>query len=160
MSRREFPPRAPLRALAGPILLGVGFGAFFDGIVFHQLLQWHNMVSNVVPPSDTAALRLNVLADGLFHVGAYVITLLGVIVLWLRARRRLALPSPRELLGSLLLGWGLFNTVEGIVNHHLLKIHNVREVADPLPWNLGFLAIGGAGLMLLGVWIIRGRFPS
>jgi uncharacterized membrane protein len=160
MSRTTFPPRAPLRALAGPILLGIGFGGFFDGIVFHQILQWHNMMSNVVPPADAAALRLNVLADGLFHAAAYVVTLLGVVVLWLRARRRLALPSSREFFGSLLLGWGLFNTVEGIVNHHLLKVHNVREVADPLPYNLGFLAIGGAGLILLGVWVIRGRFPS
>lgn len=158
MSR--FPPRVPLRALTGPLLLGVGLGAFFDGIVFHQLLQWHNMVSAVVPPADEVSLRANVLADGLFHVGAYLITLLGIAVLWLRARRRLLLPSSRELFGSLLLGWGVFNTVEGVVNHHVLKIHNVREVADPLPWNLGFLLIGGAGLMLLGVWIIRGRFPS
>lgn len=160
MSQREFPPRAPVRALAGPLLLGVGFGAFFDGIVFHQLLQWHHMVSNVTAPTDPAALRLNVWADGLFHVGAALATLLGVIVLWLRAKRRQVLPSHREFAGSMLLGWGLFNTVEGVINHHLLKLHNVREVADPLPWNLGFLAIGGAGLIFVGAWMIRGRFPS
>ena len=155
MSRASFPPRAPLRSLTGPLLLGVGFGAFFDGIVFHQLLQWHHMLSNVTAPADMAALRLNVWADGLFHVGAALATLLGVIVLWLRARRRLILPSSREFFGSVLIGWGLFNTVEGIVNHHLLKLHNVREVADPLPWNLGFLLVAGVGLTLLGLRLLR-----
>lgn len=160
MTRPVYPPRVPLRALTGPLLLGVGLGGFFDGIVFHQLLQWHNMVSSVVKPVDAETLRVNVLADGLFHAGAYVITVLGIIVLWARARRRLSLPSVHEFFGSVLFGWGLFNTVEGIVNHHVLKLHNVREVADPMPWNIGFLVIGGAGLMLLGVWLIRGRFPS
>ena len=160
MSRTIYPPRAPLRALTGPLLLGVGLGGFFDGIVFHQLLQWHNMLSTVVPPTDATSLRANVLADGLFHAGAYLVTLLGILVLWLRARRRLLLPSSREFIGSLLFGWGLFNSVEGTVNHHILKLHNVREVVDPMPWNIGFLAIGGVGLMLLGAWMIRGRFPS
>jgi len=160
MSRPVYPPRAPLRALAGPLLLGIGLGGLFDGIVFHQLLQWHNMVSTVLPPTDAAALRLNVLADGLFHAGAYLVTLLGIFVLWSRTRRRLQLPSTREFIGTLLFGWGLFNSVEGIVNHHVLKLHNVREVADPMPWNIGFLVIGGAGLMLLGAWVIRGRLSS
>ncbi len=155
-----FPPRAPLRALTGPLLLGVGFGAFIDGIVLHQLLQWHHMLSNATPPNSADAIRLNVWADGLFHAGAAVATLLGVLTLWLRAKRRLLLPSHREFFGSLVLGWGVFNTLEGVVNHHLLRLHNMREVADPLPWNLGFLALGGAGLMFVGAWIIRGRFPS
>jgi uncharacterized membrane protein len=70
------------------------------------------------------------------------------------------MPSSREFTGSLLFGWGFFNSVEGIVNHHVLKLHNVREVADPLLRNIGFLVLGGACLLLLGAWVIRGRFPS
>jgi uncharacterized membrane protein len=50
-------------------------------------------------------------------------------------------------------GWGIFNLVEGVVDHHLLTIHHVRDdVADPLWWDLGFLAFGAlvlvAGLAL------------
>ena len=80
--------------------------------------------------------------DGLFHAQH-----LGV-----RRRRPLpAVASPddgyritvRSMVGLLLAGWGIFNLVEGIVDHHLLTIHHVRDdVADPLWWDLGFLAFG------------------
>ena len=53
--------------------------------------------------------------------------------------------------GLLLVGWGGFNLVEGLVDHHLLRIHHVRDdVGSPLPWDLGFLAIS-AMLVLVGV---------
>lgn len=29
----------------GGFLLGIGFGGFVDGIVLHQLLQWHHMLT-------------------------------------------------------------------------------------------------------------------
>ncbi|MCK1539441.1 DUF2243 domain-containing protein, partial [Bradyrhizobium sp. 176] len=31
--------------ISAGVLLGLGLGGFFDGIVFHQLLQWHHMLS-------------------------------------------------------------------------------------------------------------------
>ncbi|HLL49293.1 MAG TPA: DUF2243 domain-containing protein, partial [Thermomicrobiales bacterium] len=51
------------------ILLGLGLGGFFDGIVLHQLLQWHHLVSNVefFSPTTVPGLRTNTFADGLFH---------------------------------------------------------------------------------------------
>lgn len=51
----------------GSVLLGLGLSGFFDGIVIHQLLQWHHMVSTVYPPDTLENLRLNTLADGFFH---------------------------------------------------------------------------------------------
>ena len=78
------------------ILLGLGLGGFFDGIVLHQLLQWHHMVSNVdrFSPETVPGLRINTLADGLFHAVTYIFTVLGVALLW-RALRAGERGSPR-----------------------------------------------------------------
>jgi uncharacterized membrane protein len=36
--------RPPARSVTAPgILLGVGLGGFVDGILLHQVLQWHHM---------------------------------------------------------------------------------------------------------------------
>jgi hypothetical protein len=52
----------------------------------------------------------------------------------------------------MLFGWGLFNVVEGVVDHHLLGIHHVREGANQTAWDLGFLALGVA--LLVGGWLL------
>jgi uncharacterized membrane protein len=47
------------------------------------------------------------------------------------------------------IGWGAFNLVEGIVDHHLLELHHVKEsAANPLLWDIGFLLVGA---LLVGV---------
>lgn len=54
------------RLIAAALLLGVGLGGFFDGIVFHQILQWHHMVSTSNPPDTVANLELNTFFVGCF----------------------------------------------------------------------------------------------
>ena len=49
-------------------LMGLGFGGFVDGIVLHEILQWHHMISGTEPTDTVAGLELNVIADGFFHV--------------------------------------------------------------------------------------------
>ncbi len=50
------------------ILLGVGLGGFVDGIVLHQILQRHHMLSGgPYPPTSLENLEANTLWDGLFH---------------------------------------------------------------------------------------------
>jgi LPXTG-motif cell wall-anchored protein len=64
--------------------------------------------------------------------------------------------SGNLLSGGLLLGWGLFNIVEGIIDHHLLKLHNVRELsANPEIWNFSFLGL--SVLMLLAGYLLTGK---
>jgi uncharacterized membrane protein len=58
------------------------------------------------------------------------------------------------LVGELLLGWGLFNLVEGTLNHFILGIHHVRPGPNQLAYDLAFLALG-AVLMLVGWWLAR-----
>ena len=58
--------------------------------------------------------------------------------------------------GLLLAGWGLFNLVEGVVDHHLLQLHHVRDdLGGPLSWDLGFLAV--SVVLLVGGWALHRR---
>ena len=137
------------------LLLGLGLGGFVDGIVLHQVLQWHHLVSDTAanPPTTLAGLEANTLADGLFHAGMWVLVAAGML-LTVRAWQRgdLAPPWGREL-GLLLAGWGTFNLVEGTIDHLVLGVHHVRDdLGGPLGWDLAFLALGavqlGGGLLL------------
>ncbi len=145
------------RVVWGGTLVGLGIGGFFDGIVLHQVLQWHHMVSAVYPVDTVAGLELNTLGDGFFHVGAYLFTLTGLFLLGSVARRTHSVWPVSLLLGTLLLGWGLFNLAEGLVDHQLLRLHHVRAGPNELLYDLGFLVWGA--LMLLGGWglVRRGR---
>lgn len=140
------------------MLLGLGLGGFFDGIAIHQLLQWHHMVSNVAAfsPDSLPGLRVNTFADGLFHVVTYVFTVAGLGLLW-RALRTGRSGSARQLVGLALLGWGIFNVVEGIVDHLILGIHHVNETVPHeqwLWWDLAFL-VWGALMIGVGWWLWR-----
>jgi uncharacterized membrane protein len=140
--------------IAPGTLLGVGLGGFLDGIVLHQILQWHNMLSSVVFPTDLVTMKYNMVWDGLFHAFTWVMTVAGVALLW-RAGQKPNVPwSTPTFVGSLCLGWGLFNLVEGILDHHLLGLHHVHPGPNQLAWDLGFLAFG-ALLVLVGWKLIR-----
>ncbi len=135
------------RLTAAGILLGLGLGGFVDGIVLHQILQWHHLLTDYgthdrFPDTTVESLEENTLADGLFHAGTWMFVVVGLFLFW-RALAGGARVTARGLVGLLLAGWGVFNLVEGIVDHHVLTIHHVRDdVEDPLWWDLGFLAFG------------------
>jgi uncharacterized membrane protein len=128
---------------------------FVDGIVLNQILQWHHMLTSAGYPADSLPnLTVNTLAGGLFHAATWIATGLG---LWLlhRAVRRGAAWSGYRLLGGMAIGWGAFNRVEGIVDHHVLGLHHVREsAANVLLWDLGFLA---SGVVLVGIGVALSR---
>ncbi|WP_221090702.1 DUF2243 domain-containing protein [Deinococcus aquaedulcis] len=149
---------APPALTWGSTLLGIGLGGFFDGIVLHQLLQWHHLLSSVYAPTTLDNLKLNTLADGFFHAATWVFTVLGVALLWSGTRSGHAPRRTSALLGGLLLGWGLFNVVEGLIDHQLLQIHHVRPGPHQLAYDLGFLA-WGALMMVLG-WALLRRFHT
>jgi uncharacterized membrane protein len=134
------------------VWLGLGLGGFFDGIVLHQILQWHHMLTSAgYPANSVETLKVNTFWDGMFHASTYIFVAIGLAILW-RAARQPHLPwSGKMLAGSMLMGFGIFNVVEGIVNHHILQIHHVNETvpADQwIYWDVGFLLWGAA--MLIG----------
>ena len=137
------------------ILLGIGLGGFVDGIVLHQILQWHHMLTSEgsYPSTTVAGLETNTLWDGIFHAATWVAVAAGLLVLWRRTEDWRWAISGRAFLGWMLVGWGLFNVVEGVVDHHILTIHHVREgVANEWLYDIGFLAFGAA--LILGGWML------
>lgn len=140
------------------VLLGAGLGGFADGILLHQILQWHHMLSSLTPPDDLVNLKVNMFWDGIFHAAVWVMTVAGLALLW-RAGRRSDVPrSGRVFSGSLMAGWGLFNLVEGLVDHQWLGIHHVADaVGGSMAWDMVFLGFGA--VMLFGGWgcIAQGR---
>ena len=145
--------------LSAGILFGLGLGGFFDGIVLHQVLQWHHMLSSWYPADSVANIERNTLWDGLFHSATYVFVVLGLFLFWRAARQPHTVWSTARFIGALLLGWGLFNLVEGVIDHQILGIHHVNERvprAHWLAWDLGFL-LWGAAMVGLGLVLSRPR---
>lgn len=141
------------RLVVAGTTLGVGLGGLFDGIVFHQVLQWHHLISGPQPATSLAGLELNTLADGLFHVAGWVLTFAGVWLLVAAAEARARSTARRVIAGSLLVGWGAFNLVEGVVDHYLLQIHHVRPGPDEALYDAAFLVWGGL-FVVVGRWLV------
>ncbi len=141
------------------LLLGLGLGGLLDGIVLHQILQWHHMgtdhgVHATFPMTTVTSLEDNTLWDGLFHAATWLLIVVGLYLLW-AALRDGTRARATALTGLLLTGWGIFNLVEGVVDHLVLGIHHVRDdLGGPLAWDLGFLAFG-ALLVVVGLALVR-----
>ena len=127
------PVARPGRFTAAGLLLGVGLGGFVDGIVLHQILQWHHLLtSEGSHPATTVA---------------------GLWLLWSATHDGTPWPF-RRLAGLMLAGWGAFNLVEGLVDHHLLGLHHVRTGSNELAYDLAFLGFG-ALLVVVGLALAR-----
>jgi uncharacterized membrane protein len=133
--------------------LGFGLGGFFDGILLHQILQWHHLLSSVEQARQDV--RVLILTDGLFHLLMYVITAVGLWLLW-RARGEVpARGADRRLFGNALIGFGAWHVVDGVLSHWVLGIHRIRMDTDnPLLWDLLWLAVFGLVPLVLG-WLMR-----
>jgi len=141
------------RGTRSALALGFALGGFFDGILLHQILQWHHLLS-LVPGVDT--LRAQVLWDGYFHALMYVIAAIGLWGLW-RARRQLPAVGGRSVAGLMLAGFGLWHSVDAVLSHWALGIHRIRiDSPDPLLWDLIWLVGFGLAPLALGWWLLRG----
>ena len=143
--------RRPL--IAAGLLLGSGMGGFLDGIVFHQLLQVHNMLTGRRPKESIASIEINMFWDGVFHAFTWVLTAVAIAMLWRATRRTDVVQSGRTLLGSIITGWGAFNLIEGVIDHHILHLHHVVEALGVSVWDWVFLA-SGVLLIALGAGLI------
>jgi uncharacterized membrane protein len=117
-------------------VLGLGLLGAFDGIMFHQLLQWHHVVHH--PDS-----QVELISDGVFHAVVSALMLWGAIRLFRHAREDQLSGRSAVFWGSIWVGGGVFNLVEGLINHHLLQLHHVKP-GDPyeLWYDLAYLASG------------------
>src|SRR3546814_20891740 len=90
-------------------------------------------------------MKTNMMADGLFHASTWIATLVGVALLWNALNRHTQVRPPSVgLVGYMLAGWGWFNLVEGIIDHHILNLHHVIQALGQSIWDWLFLEIGRA----------------
>ena len=138
--------------------LGIGMGGFADGILLHQLLQTHNMLSARLPKTSITNMEINMFWDGLFHALTWTMTAVGLSLFWRVARRADVLWSAKAFVGSLFLGWGAFNLIEGLIDHHILHLHHVIERLGVSGFDYAFL---GSGVIFIagGVLAIRAAAP-
>ncbi len=112
-------------------LFGIGLAAFIDETVFHQLLHWHHFY-------DKSTTDVGLISDGLFHAFSWFATIAGLF-LFADLRRRHALWLMKWW-GGVLLGAGGFQLYDGIVQHKLMRIHQIRYVDNvfiyDLIWNI------------------------
>ncbi len=136
-------PRASGRRLAvSGLLLGAGLMGSVDEIVFHQLLAWHSFYDRA---SGTAGL----VSDGLLHAATLSAVVAGLALL-ADLRRRGAFSAHRWW-AFVLLGAGAFQLWDGVVDHKLLRVHQVRYGVDLLPYDLAWNA---SALVLLAVGVV------
>ena len=132
------------RNILSGILFGIGFAAFIDEAVFHQLLRWHHFY-------DKSTTEIGLISDGLFHAFSWFATI-GGLFLFADLRRRKAL-EPLIWWGSILLGAGGFQLYDGTIQHKLMKLHQIRYVDNvfvyDLTWNVIAILMIIAGLALI-----------
>ena len=148
------PPQTLRPLITAGLVIGIGMGGFVDGILLHQILQIHNMLSARVATDTLVGVKVNMVWDGLFDAVDWVATTTGIVLLWRALARAEVVRSGRALAGACLAGWGLFNLVEQVIDHHLLGLHHVYERAGPSWWDALFLLFGAA-LVATGWLMVR-----
>jgi uncharacterized membrane protein len=149
-------PRQKTRRAIGAGLVGVALGGFFDGIMLHQILQWHHLLSAVTPDGTAADLRFHVLADGIFHLSHYILALVGIVLLWSCRHSLRQAGAGRHMLGWILTGFGGWHAFDAVVSHWLLQLHRIRmDVENPLLWDLLWLFPFGIVPLAVGILLLR-----
>ncbi|WP_101845874.1 DUF2243 domain-containing protein [Halobacillus sp. Marseille-P3879] len=133
------------RNLWSGFLFGIGLVAFLDETVFHQLLHWHHFY-------DKSTTNVGLVSDGFFHALSWFATI-GGLFLFADLRRRNAVAMKRWW-GGILLGAGAFQLYDGIIQHKLMRIHQIRYVDNVIVydiiWNLIALL-----MIIIGVVLVR-----
>jgi len=135
-------PALPRRSMLAAALIGIGLMAAVDEILFHQILAWHHFFDRSTP-------AVGLLSDGLLHA-AEVILLVAGFFLYADLQRSGQLVRSHAWAG-LFLGMGGFQLFDGLVNHKLLRLHQVRYVDPLLPYDLAW---NGAALLLLVIGLV------
>lgn len=148
---RRFSPRLSLAAF----LLGLALGGFFDGILLHQILQWHHLLSGL-EEGAFQDLSVQLLADGLFHALMYLIAMVGLVLLWKDRSELNRRGKGKLLLAYAAIGFGSWHVLDSVVSHWLLGIHRVRmDAENPLFWDLLWFLIFGVGFIIMGCLLYR-----
>lgn len=136
---------ATRRSIWSGVLIGVGVAAFVDETVFHQLLHWHHFYDKSTPD-------VGLVSDGFFHAGGWLAIVVGLFLFADLQRRRAA--SRNRLWGGGFLGWGAFQLYDGLIQHMVFGLHQIRYHVDLLPYDVVWNVAGGVGV-LVGLLLLR-----
>jgi uncharacterized membrane protein len=134
------------RSLLSGVLIGIGVAGFIDETVFHQLLHWHHFY-------DRSTTSAGLVSDGLFHAGSWLCIVVGLFLFADLQRRRG--PVGTRMWAGALLGWGGFQLYDGVVQHKLLKLHQIRYHVNLLAYDLTWDVAGGIAVVIGTVLLLR-----
>ncbi|MEB6061185.1 DUF2243 domain-containing protein [Staphylococcus pseudoxylosus] len=120
------------RNLWSGVLFGLGVAAFIDEVVFHQLLAWHHFY-------DKSSMAIGLVSDGLFHAFSWFATVASLFLL-ADVKRRNSFWIKRWISG-MLLGLGFFQLYDGLIQHKLFRIHQIRYKVNVLPYDIAWNAV-------------------
>lgn len=134
------------KSMIASILIGIGIMAGIDEIIFHQLLSWHHFY-------DLSTPKFALFSDGLLHSAELIVLVAGFFMLAdLRSRQALASTAAWS---GFFIGLGGFQLFDGLIDHKILRLHQIRYGIDNLLiydilWNAS-----GAILLLIGIILFR-----
>lgn len=144
-AKRAARPRGDATLVVAGLLIGLGVGGSIDGSAFQQVVLFHAGGT----ADALVGVKTNPAWDGVLHAFTWLATLVGLGLLWRSIRRPGVVLRTSTFVGSLLLGWGFFNGVEGALDHHLLQLNNAHPGTAQLLWD-GGLITSGVVLMMAG----------
>lgn len=131
------------RNLLSGCLLGLGFVAFIDEAVFHQILHWHHFYDKSTPD-------IGLVSDGLFHAFSWFSTIAGHFLSLIFDEER---PGGQKMAWRISIWRGAFQLYDGTIQHKLMRIHQIRYNVEIAPydwvWNIIAALILIAGLILI-----------
>jgi len=120
--------------------------AAVDEIVFHQILGWHHFYDRATP-------AIGLLTDGLLHSAELILLVAGFFMLAdLRGRQAFTV---RAGWAGFFIGAGGFQLFDGLIDHKVLRLHQIRyDVDNLLPYDI-LWNIAGAVLLTIGIILAR-----
>jgi uncharacterized membrane protein len=135
------------RTIWSGVLVGSGLAAFIDETVFHQILHWHHFY-------DKSTMAVGLVSDGLFHAFGFTSMVVGLFLMADSLRRGGFIP--KRWCAALLIGCGGFQLYDGIIQHKVLRLHQIRYHMTVWPYDLTWNVIA-ALLIIAGILLMRGR---
>lgn len=145
MSWSHRPELETTRSFQVAILIGIGIMAAIDEIIFHQLLAWHHFYDRSTPVWA-------LFSDGILHAVELIAVVAGFFLLSeLRDRHKLAKGWAWS---GFFIGMGGFQLFDGIIDHKVLRVHQIRYGIDNL-WVYD-LSWNGVALLLIVIGVMLG----
>jgi uncharacterized membrane protein len=141
-------PVSRTRSIASGLFVGIGVAGFLDETVFHQLLHWHHFW-------DGGSQSAGLVSDGAFHAASWLCMVAGLF--WFADLRRRDGWQSRAWVGGILIGAGGFQLYDGLVQHKLLGLHQIRYQVTLWPYDLVWNTLAAIMIIVGAVLLWRSR---